>query len=963
MMIKILKYLFLIAIFSSSLESVYSQQPYLKKIEVASRISETHIVKIIQDPAGYLWLGTNQGVLKFNGTTHTHLPLPDSLSTAIVTAMFHDGTNLFVGFDNGCSLKANLTSSKIESIEKINVLPITAITTDADQNTWYGTDGLGVYIKRKDGTILHYSDKKGLSDNEIHAMTSVENRMMISTDLGLSVCTWEDNALEIKNFNTDHGLPDNMITCICPASSQSVFLGTENGGACEFNFVTNSVVLMQDVIAAKLASIRSIISVENEVWVISERNEVIICSWPDQNTVQSMLLHPEDISKGPKYIVDILYDIEGNIIFTTGGNDLITADGRLIYFTDHDGQPFTNIKALTSDKKGRLFIVNENGIYQHESKFSNDQTLKQVLKFPASSNEEIISLEFGPDSALWFGTFNKGLGRIDLKTKKVKYFRERDGLVNSNVLGIASVGPNLWLATLGGASKVTLGKKVTFENFGADSELGSSYIYCVARDNKDRIWFGTDGNGPVYFDGTKFNFLRGQFPQLGKTTVSIVQDQTGNYWFYSPEGGLQVYNGTTILKTNISTDSDKPEVFSMNNDVNGKVILFTSAGIALIDATSLSAHYIHRDDNFTSNYLNVIVKDNHEQQWIGAQQGLVRFRELISTKPSTPNTKIEGLLVMLQETDTTNHTFGYDQNHFTFKVTGLWFQQPDIVRYQYQLEGFDEGWINTKDNIITFPQLRPGNYTFRVRSATGNTWNDVKTCSYSFTIKRPIWQRWWFVLIVLLLVLSAIWVGIQVRLRNLKRSSDLQKEQLQSQFETLRNQVNPHFLFNSFNTLISTIAKDQEEAIDYVQKLSDYFRIILEYREKDVISLKEELGLVEHYFFLQKKRFGENLQIKIEVEKSFLESPIPPMTLQILAENAVKHNIITTKRPLTLSIIANQNGIVVKNTLQEKLKKEPSTGVGLQNIRNRYDVLFNRQIEVSKEENEFLVRLPLIELS
>jgi LytS/YehU family sensor histidine kinase len=180
------------------------------------------------------------------------------------------------------------------------------------------------------------------------------------------------------------------------------------------------------------------------------------------------------------------------------------------------------------------------------------------------------------------------------------------------------------------------------------------------------------------------------------------------------------------------------------------------------------------------------------------------------------------------------------------------------------------------------------------------------------------------------------------------------------QLDTLRNQINPHFLFNSFNALINAIHQDKESAIDYVEKLSDYYRQILENQNKQIITLEEEIALVENYLYLQKQRFGNNLICEVSIDPKFWNSVIPPMTLQLLAENAVKHNSISKSTPLKLNIITNANQLIVKNTKSPKISPEKSAGVGLNNIKSRYLLLFEKNIEVEDTDQLFIVTLPLI---
>jgi LytS/YehU family sensor histidine kinase len=199
-------------------------------------------------------------------------------------------------------------------------------------------------------------------------------------------------------------------------------------------------------------------------------------------------------------------------------------------------------------------------------------------------------------------------------------------------------------------------------------------------------------------------------------------------------------------------------------------------------------------------------------------------------------------------------------------------------------------------------------------------------------------------------------------MRSEKRSQELEKESLLSQFETLKNQVNPHFLFNSFNTLITLIEEDKDVAVEYVQKLSDFFRIILQLRDKSIISIQEELELIKTYIFLQKKRYGENLILKNMITPNALSKGIAPLTLQMLVENAIKHNVIATGQPLHIEIVLTENNyIMVKNNLQKRMEEEPSAGLGLQNIRNRYKFLSDKAVETIVSSQYFSVAIPLLE--
>jgi LytS/YehU family sensor histidine kinase len=193
------------------------------------------------------------------------------------------------------------------------------------------------------------------------------------------------------------------------------------------------------------------------------------------------------------------------------------------------------------------------------------------------------------------------------------------------------------------------------------------------------------------------------------------------------------------------------------------------------------------------------------------------------------------------------------------------------------------------------------------------------------------------------------------------RSTRLQKENFQAQLEGLKNQINPHFLFNSFNVLSSLITHNKIQAREFVARLSTVYRSLLVHSEKQLVTLEDEMKLSRAYIYLLSTRFGANLQFDINIEEDHLQLLLPPGSVQMLIENAIKHNGSTRKKPLYIDILSQDKILKVKNNLQPRLEKFESTKTGLQNIRRRYKFLSNREIEIVTTNKEFLVLLPLLE--
>ena len=212
------------------------------------------------------------------------------------------------------------------------------------------------------------------------------------------------------------------------------------------------------------------------------------------------------------------------------------------------------------------------------------------------------------------------------------------------------------------------------------------------------------------------------------------------------------------------------------------------------------------------------------------------------------------------------------------------------------------------------------------------------------------------------ITISAFFTGVDF-LKNWKkeavRAERLEKEKIATQYESLKNQVNPHFLFNSLNALSELVYENQELAVKYIRQLSQVYRYVLDSRNMEVASLREELEFLESFIFLQKIRFGNNLIVNMKVEK-IDTGYILPLSLQILFENAIKHNVVSEADPLTIQIRQEGNYLVIQNKLNKKKSSDPGTGIGLENIKMRYKYLTEEPMVVEEKGGKFSVKIPIL---
>lgn len=208
-----------------------------------------------------------------------------------------------------------------------------------------------------------------------------------------------------------------------------------------------------------------------------------------------------------------------------------------------------------------------------------------------------------------------------------------------------------------------------------------------------------------------------------------------------------------------------------------------------------------------------------------------------------------------------------------------------------------------------------------------------------------------------------IWEMIK-RNRNLNVTlTQMEKEKITSQLQALRQQINPHFLFNSLNVLSELIHEDIEKSDLFIQHFARVYRYVLQINQETVVTLLQELAFLDSYIFLQKIRFGENLQVEIGVAKAALQQYVPPLSLQVLFENAIKHNTISTAGPLRIELKSEGDILKIVNTLQRHNTPPNGTGVGQVNLKNKYELISEQSPDFYIANGRYIAELPLIRIS
>lgn len=217
--------------------------------------------------------------------------------------------------------------------------------------------------------------------------------------------------------------------------------------------------------------------------------------------------------------------------------------------------------------------------------------------------------------------------------------------------------------------------------------------------------------------------------------------------------------------------------------------------------------------------------------------------------------------------------------------------------------------------------------------------------------------------IMTMAIYEAIYFYVRLK-KSIQEEEQAKQSIIQAQLDALRNQAQPHFFFNTLNTLRDIIDQNsKEDAKDFVDKLSEMYRFLLEAGNANLISLRDELKFSKAYIHIQSERFGDNLKLNLNIPKASLDAMIVPMSLQLLLENAIKHNVISRAKPLVVNINIKDDYVVVDNIIQLKSTQLPSTKVGLKNIEKRYALITGKPVEIVNSGSHFSVSLPLLKTS
>lgn len=776
---------------------------------------------VTQDKKGYLWAGTNEGIIKFDGKNTIVFKKENGVSDSKITAIYADSYNtIWAGTEDG-NVYFISPNEKVDSVVFTKDKPTNKITSfyvTENKKVFISTYGDGIYVYQ-DKQTEHITAEKGLSDDVIYSMVFINRYLWCGTDAGITYITNIESNPVYNTISNKDGLPDNIVRNISSYKNDNIIISMQDSGVCLLNLKTDKFERFPFFNNWSHGAVVNVVPYnKNSFAIATEKNGLFF------------------IKNGRFYIQDYFATIQTSSIsylFKDNANNFWLAspkglhlfyEKRFDYINSSKGLPNEKILSVITDKNNCIWAGTEAGLYI----IMKDSAGRLVFQAQKDLAKLTIShAAVAPDGNIWFATYSNGIIVLNPITKKTISINSKTSkLPNDNISTIYfSKNNSAYISTLGGGlieAEANCDNGFIIKNtFSEKDGLGSNYIYSSITDNEGRLYTASDGGGLELFENGKFISLTSKLKINSNTVISLCKDAKGNIWATSNTNGLLKYDGEnikSITQRNGLRDEQPQQLIAYEN------IIFAihSKGIDKIDCITDSISYYDVFDGDLEPNLNSACIDNGVI-YSGTNNGVLIYRVAqLSGDTIKPNALINRLLVNYKPFPLDSTTeFKHNMNNFSFDFSGIWLKAPDKLNFRFKLIGQEENWnYSNEGKVFPYPNLNAGDYTFVVQAVNEEgVWsNEAK---YSFTILLPIWKRWWFWLIVIIFLGSAIYFFIQYRIKALQKENIILEEKVNERTKEIEKQ-----------TKIIEAANKELEQLSLVASKTDNVVMILDAKGK-----------------------------------------------------------------------------------------------------------------------------------
>lgn len=1007
-------------------------------------INHKSIRSIFEDRRGNLWLGTEGGgISKYDGRNFTNFTKIQGLSNNVVSSIREDQDgNIWIGtWGGGISKYDGVHFTNYTVNEGLGSDHVFNILFDRDDNLWIGSWNGGV-TKYDGENFIHFTKKNGLAAD--HVLSIIEDKnghLWFGTDGG-GLSKYDGRSF--TNFSTKVGLSHSIITCLLEDASGNIWAGTQGGGLSKFDGKTFTHFGQDDGLPTNF--IFSLMKDrQGNLWVGTAGGGV------SKYNGKSFTYYPVLEGLRDHDVISILEDTGGSIWFGTSGSGISKYEGQeFTYYTQEDGLVNHDVKSIIEDNNGDLWFGTYGG---GVSKYDRENFTYITEKDPGYS-KFIRSILQDKNENLWLASWAGGIVKFD--GENLTHFGEMEEINRCRVMTILEdKNGDLWFGTdFGGVIKYN-GK--SFTQFTEKEGISNNIVTCIEEDKKGNLWLGTMGGGVTKYNGESFSHFTTEQGLTNNNVTSILVDNIGNIWFGTEGGGATRYDGKFFTHFTDQEGLSSNKIRSIFEDMHGNLWFGTDKGLSKLAKTRLTeipvtngrilmaendvlfSNYTF-EDGFLGQDINAgktIYEDKSGAIWVGARDRVTVFHPSKLKKDiQAPNLQLTNLALfnenfswaeLADKKDTTFRlgngvsvagfhfdgirrwynipqqlSLAYNNNHLTFSYVGTTQYAPHKVKYQYQLENFEESWnALTTQTEVTYGNLPWGTFTFKVKAMNGEgVWSDP--IDYTFTIRPPWWWSWWACLLYAAIISSSVFTLYRFQLnQSLQRNETLRLKELDDFKSKLYTNITHEFrtpltvILGMVHQIsespkehlkegLRMIARNGQRLLTLVNQMLDLSKLesgklLLRYQEADIVAFLKYV--VESFDSLAQSK---GVQIHLLMESTPLIMNVDEERLQQVVSNLLSNAIKFTPKEGDIYISCDaaedhfifrirDTGIGIDETDlphiftrfyqsdRSHTRNEEGTGIGLA-ITHELVKLMEGTIEVKSDKGhgtEFKITLPI----
>ncbi len=864
-------------------------------------ISNESINALAEDRSGNIWVGTDKGLNYLNFQTDTFATFfysfynQNSLPSDSISALCVDRTGrLWIGTNRGlCSYDPDRKAfrSFVFHPRRENTIPsdrITELYLDSRGQLWIGTSQGLACMNTTTGIIKRISvgNPKNPACQLIFSVFEYNKQIWVSSGCGLYL--FSEQTLNAVPLPFDEIRKDNLIvSCMLSDFQGNLWLGTANDGLHIYNVAERKLIHIYSEYGSRYGlSNNSVLSL-----LKTDAGEVWVGTWHGLNKFSPYTF------KFPQYrVVGQHFGNAGNLIWSF-----------IQYNNEH------------------LLVGTDEGLVR----FNLETSEMSQFAESAIGHTPVRALHLAGNGDLWVGTFQDGLYRLSPEGGIIRHYLNSDscGLPDNTIWKIAPQGDRyLWLATYGGLGRLDLKtgccRNWKSRGFESASEISNNTVNHVLVDRSGIVWTSTFGGlnrldpktGRVYV----FHYDKGNPNTISNERVlSTFEDSKGILWIGTMGGGLNRYDRNSGLITRFSTKNGLPDnvIYDIIEDRMGYLWLTSNKGLIRFNPSSRAVTAYDINDGVQSQEFNLgaayLLPDGKIA--VGGMNGFNLFDpENIKTNRKIPRIVITGFEVFNNKygsyiNDGDTIILEPHNNFFSISFAALDFVNPGKNQYKYKLHNYDKDWVSVdaRRRQADYTDVKPGTYVFQViASNSDGVWNE-EGVSFVIVVKPPFYQTWFFRLSLLGVIIFITWLFIRGRVNKVRKQNEveatmlrIEKQMFDLEQKALRLQMNPHFIFNSLNSIQSfVLLNDTEKAINYLAKFSQLMRLILTTSRESFISVAQEVSLLKYYIDLENMRFNNRFNFEINLDSNIDTefTGIPPMIIQPYVENAILHGLMNKR--------------------------------------------------------------------